>query len=146
MYLEVKFHDNDFSSYMQESLEDLWDIWQEHDYENGEYIFNPDKTVEYFKRMINLGYLKPYFIRFLILNCLKGDVEHNSRTPRHRDVQYSENKLETLDAVNLSHCYTFEEYFKNIDFELHKNTKFGEKWENSEHLGMDLRTGYIWIF
>lgn len=142
MYLQVKFHDNDFSFPLEEALEELWCYIREHNasyYQTGGE--DPSKLPEtLFKQLHAAGQLVPMINRMWVLRVLSREVETMTRHLGDGINIYS--KKEWLDDLQpIKDTYT--EYFGKFDIEFHKSRS--NEFENGEDGWLDLETGKTFL-
>ena len=115
-YLEIRFGDNDFGIPVLQALEYFWT--------NFPYNGNKHNLII---SMLNSGQLKEIFVD--LVACFSM-----ARSSFYRNNDWDWNKYRTY----------FSSYFL---MQLHNNTEFSNnKNADSDHAGIDLRNGYIWIF
>ena len=130
MYLEVKFHDNDFYNEFIDALRTLWNA-----YPNPallKEVHDEGKLVSIIKRLIVAEYLKTSALMPLsrmgrMLNKL------NKGTGGYK----------LVGTVETAKKYT--EYF-DIKLEFHETDEFTKTWCNSEHFCLNLDTGEVKAF
>ena len=123
MYLEVKFHDNDFYNEFVGALKALWEICP--NYERLMKFHNEGKLVMMINRLITTEYIRTLIWR--VLNTTSNTRELDS----------------LLDITKTTKRYS--EYF-DIRLEFHETDEFTKEWHNSEHFYLDLTTGTISSF
>jgi len=143
MYLELKFHDNDFGMSFIQSLKDVWNYIKEN---NGrDYIFSKTsyETVDvdispFFVKLHKSGKLVSMIHHLVVLNHMKSPVEWMTRG-LNRDYDIKED----LDFTDLDH---YKNYLKDFSLEFHDNDDFTNEWMNSEHFYLDITTGEVKSF
>ena len=132
LFLEVVFHDNDFSWDISTVLYNIWKMISENN--NKEY-----KTTDLFKELHAKGILLQMIKKGVILSAAGHDIEWATRMYQGTCLKF-ELKSASKEAAR------FEEYFKNLKIKFHDNDKFMKEWKNSEHVGLNCRNGAVIIF
>ena len=125
MFLEVKFHDNDFGRSLIDSLERLCKMIH----------YNNHGLTEIFIKLDQAGALKTMIERLWVLEHLSYDVEYATRGLDWAQVDFKSSKIEgPFDD-------TFYSDYLSCELEFHDTKEFTDKWMNSEHACLDLDTG-----
>lgn len=132
MYLELKFHDNDFSIPMFEAISELYKYIKENNYDK--------KPLDIFKGLHNANQLIPMINRLCVLRTLAREVETMTRAIKDEGV-WETFKAPWLDnLVPISEKYT--EYFRrDLCVEFHE--KRHNEFQNGEHIWLDLDSGKV---
>ena len=128
-WLEVQYHDNDFSWPVERGLERVWNFINENNRHLGADIS------KIFARLHREKKLAPLFQRAFVLEELMGDVEFATRgleSPRiYKDG--AEIKRKVSDKIS--------EYIMLDEIKFHKTDKFTNTCQNGEHAALNLLTG-----
>ena len=130
MYLEVKFHDNDFYN---EFINALRILWNKHPTPSLlKEVHDEGKLVSIIRRLIVAEYLKtsaliPLSKMGRMLNKLNKDT----------------GGYKLVGTVETAEKYT--EYF-DIKLEFHETDEFTKEWHNFEHFYLNLETGEVEAF
>jgi len=135
MYLEIKFHDNDFTFPLQEALEFLWEYIKDN---NGKYFSNgtPEKPFLYLHKA---NQLIPLINRTWALTTLLREVETMTRNIDEGGVnKYS--KVDWLEKEVGPIQETHSKYLNEFDIEFHEEKNNED--QNGEHGWLNLTTGH----
>jgi hypothetical protein len=135
MFLEFKFHDNDFSWDAIEILTKIWG-WVEGDIKSHSLSHNNRTVPEAFKYLHERNLLAPMVKKMMVLSATAHDVEWATRG-LHDSKYTSQDKIKPASE----RVPFFEEYFDEIEIEFHDNGEFTIKDENGEHSWLDLDSG-----
>lgn len=139
MYLELKFHDNDFGFSMVATLEQIWN-WI---HENNIGVTKNNRTViEIFQKLEKAGTLKLMIRKLWAIEAHKNQVEFATRGLYWEKVDWSSDK-KTLEQP-IEDGYDYLNYF-DFELEFHKNAKFVEP-QNGEHGLLNLINGEAYFF
>lgn len=129
MFLEIKFHDNDFSLRFIYILDTLWKTVH-----NNRLFKNESSDTEAFKDLHKKELLLPIIIRLVALEAhmheILSFVEFTGgiKTPRWLTSDFT------------------TKYFNDIDLEFHDTDEFTKEWQNGEHYYLNLKTGEVGQF
>jgi uncharacterized protein (UPF0264 family) len=129
MFLEVRFHDNDFSQRFMYILGTLWKAVKE------EKPSSDERTIsELFFDLHKCGCLQPMLVSMIAadatIHCIKRAA---AMSVYKTSLEYPTNEFYT-------------KYFKSIELEFHKTNKFIEEWHNGEYYWIDLYSGAVGQF
>lgn len=136
MFLEVKFHDNDFGGSLIDALERLWKMI----HVNNDGFTVPPFISDIFIKLDQAGALKTMIERLWVLEHLANDVEYATRGLYDEQTNWEDSKIE--GPFN----DTFYSDYLSCELEFHDTKEFADKWENSEHACLDLSTGKAMTF
>lgn len=134
MFLEVKFHDNDFSRDIEKSVQQIFE-WVNDDIDSHN-VINQRSTIEAFLYLHETGILKQMIEKLTIAFALCHDVEWATRGLYNRDSSSRRRIKPIMEDVP-----RFERYFDGMELAFHRNSKFALEWQNNEHVYLDLHTG-----
>lgn len=136
-YLEVKFHDNDFTSDILNALDKLFDwitIQKTH--------FSTERTVAEMFHILNNGkILEPMIRKIVTLNASGHDVEWATRGLYSKDHTVNDTIKPASENVK-----DLEEYFEDLTIEFHADNDMINTDENGEHCILNMETGEIFEF
>ena len=146
MFLEVKFHDNDFGRAMTSSLERLWK-WV---VSNNGHMTPRSKYLtisEIFLKLHEKEALEHIFKRMFVLESMLSNIEFETRGLYHKEDSYpfwKEGKKIDSDKMieTLKHYYGY----MNIKIEFHNDKEFAKEWQNGEHAWLNIDTGEVETF
>jgi len=136
MYIEVKFHDNDFGYSLMVTMEDIWKKYRTMIIYGKKF---ESKSIEnIFKKLNKEDVLIPIIRGLWVLAQLEEGI---NRIIAHScfDI-YSE-----IEAIKKPIDDKYTEYL-NPEIEFHEDDAFMNKDQNGEHVGLDLSTGIAIIF
>lgn len=138
MFLEVKFHDNDFSFDIQSTLKTIYGYVKG----NLSSSMNDGMTVtDAFKLLNQSEILKKMIIKQTLAYALCHDIEWATRMLyRKEPINPKSVKLLNEEMPRMKN------YFDKIELEFHDHGQFTMNWQNSEHVWLDLDTGNVGIF
>lgn len=129
MFLEVRFHDNDFSQRFMYILDTLWKYIKE------KKPFSDERTIaELFFDLHTCRCLQPMLVSMIAAEA----TIHSVRRAAAMSVYETSRKYPTNEF--------YTKYFKDIELEFHKTNKFIEEWHNGEHYWLDLDSGTVGQF
>lgn len=134
-YLEIKFHDNDFSHCGSLAVQQLWKYIAE----NNRHMLSGEALTDVFKKLHKAGALESMIRRLWVLEILKTRVEWKTRglyydnQPAFSSVKWDEKAI--TDPIQ----DTFSDYL-TFDIEFHESDTFIE-WSNGEHIWLNIETG-----
>ena len=142
MFLEVKFHDNDFSWALIQSLERLWGWVVDNNKNKGGLTIE-----EVFLKLHKKEALEPMLKRIFILEQMLSGIEFETRGLYHK----KETSPFLFDGKNIDSakmCETLKHYYDYIDIsiEFHEDKEFVKDGQNYEHGCLDLKTGEVDTF
>lgn len=140
MFLEFKFHDNDFGNDAKEALDKLWQLVSG---DISAHSHSANRTAsEVFVYLHGTGLLKQMIKKLMVLSATAHDIEWATRGLHKKGAAFFHDKIDPVSKD----VARFEKYFDDIEIELHKTKKFSGEWMNSEHAWLDLDTGDIGLF
>jgi len=134
-YLEIKFHDNDFSHAGKLAVQQLWNYLAE----NNRHMLSGETMTDIFKKLHEHEALESMIRRLWVLEILKTRVEWKTRGlyydshPAFSNVKWEEKAV--TDPIEDTHSD-----YLTFDIEFHKSDSFIE-WQNGEHIWMNIETG-----
>jgi hypothetical protein len=132
VFLQVKFHDNDFIIPMNEALEEL--------YANIKAYNGQNEVIKAFKYLNEKELLKPMIHRLWVLKSLARDVESMTRHLKSETI-YTDQVPWIKDEIQEPIKETYTKYFEGFDIEFH--THLNEAWNNGEDSWLNLHTGEV---
>ena len=132
MFLQVKFHDNDFIIPMNEALEEL--------YANIKIYNGQEEVIKAFKYLNKEGLLRSMIHRLWVLRSLARDVESMTKHLKSETI-YTNLAPWVKDEIQKPIKETYTKYFDGFDIEFH--THLNEAWNNGEDAWLNLHTGEI---
>jgi hypothetical protein len=136
LYLEILFHDNDFSSDFVEVLSEIWKMIEE----NNNSRSKEYKTTDLFKELHTKGILLQMIKKAVVLSAAGHDIEWATRMYQGECTQTEPLKSASKEAAR------FEKYFEKLKIKFHPNNEFISEWRNSEHAALNCRNGNVIIF
>lgn len=134
MFLEFRFHDTDFSS---DATKVLTEIWRMVDYEISAHSDSTERTTsEALVYLHTEGLLRQMVKKLMVLSAASHDVWWAALGVHKKDIFASHDKIK-LASNGIARL---EEYFDDIEIELHETKEFSDKWMNSECAWLDLDT------
>lgn len=141
MFLEVKFHDNDFGMAFIEVLKDIWKTVKRESYREEE------RTVsEIFEFLNNKGILKEMIVRLVSLQTVKEHLLWAASDMAVQDKYYQEPEWLKNNKAHDVDLDFYLRYMSNIELEFHETGEFAMRNENSEHFWLDMETGNVGFF
>lgn len=140
MFLEFKFHDNDFSWDAIQSLSIIY-RWVKNDIDSHSLSSNNRTIPEAFEYLHERGLLLPMVKKMIVLNATNHDVEWATRGLHNSEYTLQDKIKPASERVPF-----FEEYFDKIELAFHDNGEFTLKNENGEHAWLDLDSGRVELF
>lgn len=131
LFLEIQFHDNDFSNDFVEVLVKIWKMIRDNNSEH--HIFS------LFQELYDKEMLLPMIKKAVILSAAGHDIEWATRMYQGKCTP------EILKSAS-SETKRFEIYFSKLKIKLHTDDKFIKNWKNSEHAALNCRNGNVIIF
>jgi hypothetical protein len=141
-YMEIKFHDNDFSGHFTTALNRLWKYV---DGNNG----HMKSTSDIFKEMFDNDVLIPMIQKMLCIAIVESNIEFMTRglywdkEPFNSSINWNEHIVK--DPLKLHYEETYVILDKE-DIEFHEDDSFTKKWQNGEHISLNLKNGYVETF
>jgi hypothetical protein len=135
MFLEFKFHDNDFGWDAIQSLSIIY-RWVKGDIDSHSLSSNNRTIPESFKYLHGKGLLVPMIKKMVVLSATNHDVEWATRGIHDSEYTFQNQIKPASKSISF-----FEEYFDKIEIEFHDNGKFTIKDENGEYAWLDLDSG-----
>lgn len=128
MFLEVKFHDNDFSLRFVSILDALWkSVHKER------MSFDNRTDTEVFQELDRNEELREMIIHLVSAeSIINGELRSAARYPKEAPSQL------TYDF--------YKQYFDDVKLEFHDTDEFTEEWQNGEHYWVNLDSGAIGQF
>lgn len=134
-YLEIKFHDNDFSHAGKLAVKQLWSYLAE----NNRHMLSGETMTDIFKKLYEHEALESMIRRLWVLEILKTRVEWKTRGlyydfhPAFGKVKWEEKAI--TDPIEDTHSD-----YLTFDIEFHESDAFIE-WNNGEHIWLNIETG-----
>lgn len=138
MYLELIFHDNDFTKDIYWALYKIW-RWVKDDFDINS-CSGPDRrsVADSFKFLHERGKLLPMIKKMITVYAITHDVLWTTNGLYSK--KYDVIPLPSLEFV-IEDAKKYEPYFDKIDIKFHEDNEFIKEHHNGEHGWIDLNTG-----
>lgn len=140
MFLEIKFHDNDFGTDIMEAIRKIYNYIHSDIFHHS--CDNKRTVTEAFLHLHEQGLLIQMIKKQVTALALCHDVEWCTRGVYNKEYDTMHNKIKPLtEEVD-----RLQKYFDGMELEFHEDGEFTLNWQNYEHAYIDLEHGNSGVF
>jgi hypothetical protein len=140
MFLELKFHDNDFGYRFLDTLSSIWNKI------NGSKSYDDHRSnTEVFKFLHDKGVLQPMIVHLSAIKSFENYLLWSAEGMNISEKYFKE--PEWLHEVPKHYSIEFFlNYFKDMEIIFHEKAEFTLKDQNGEHCWLNMEYGEVGIF
>lgn len=152
-YLEIVFHDNDFSHGFCTALKKLF-VFCRSKYDCIATEYTRINMYEAFRKMHEANVLIPLIKTLAVASHIEWGAESVTRWAKVEDDEFCNNELKNfaggeyapVDVEVFTKSIADDFNYFNFEIKFHETGEFAEEWKNSEHCALDLESGQVWSF